>query len=310
MMADRFEELTNELFSKLAASEKFTIVEGPRVLLQSPDGEREFDLVIRAKVAGLDLLTVVECRDYKKNLDVTNVDGFYSKMQDVNASKGVLVARKGFSNTAIQKARRLGIDLFVAHDLKNNSDVLQQLALQIPITFVKIGKIDFNVKYNVDIKEAPKSFDKDAWAVIDGVDIRPKFKEYLFETDSLHREAEGIWVPQIISKTSTISAVDGTKVPITDFEAQYKLHEIEYFFGYVGIESFPSTIGLKGVNTSDHRVYLDIDDVRKPEVFDQLTKYSSLGDVPSIHGAMIVGLEFPDVTDKTGIYDLNIRRLG
>jgi hypothetical protein len=74
--------------------------------------------LIRTQVSSLSILTIVECKDVNKNLDVQYVDALHSKMQDVNANKAVLVARKGFSKTAIQKAKRVGITLCTAMEAK------------------------------------------------------------------------------------------------------------------------------------------------------------------------------------------------
>lgn len=82
--------------------------------IQGPDGPRQFDVVIRQTVAGINLLIVVECKDYNSIVDLPVIDSFYSKLRDINASKGIIVARRGFSRNARQKALRLGLDLCVA----------------------------------------------------------------------------------------------------------------------------------------------------------------------------------------------------
>ena len=95
-------------------------------------------MLIEANVAGLNLLTIIECRDYAKRLDITHVDALHSKMQDVNANKAVLISRKGFSKKAINKANRLGITLCTL----NNPDIeLADIGLEIPIHCTHVAKI-------------------------------------------------------------------------------------------------------------------------------------------------------------------------
>ena len=114
---DDFEDLSKFLFDQVVEKSPNVKIEGPKVFLEGPEGKREFDLVIRTIAFEQEYLTVIECRDYKKSrLDVTDLDGFHSKMLDIGASKGVFVTRKGFSNKARQKAKRLGISLFLAGD--------------------------------------------------------------------------------------------------------------------------------------------------------------------------------------------------
>jgi hypothetical protein len=143
-----FETLSHKVFTLLSSREDYTKVELD-VQLDSPDGKRQFDVIIRSKVGSLDILTVIECRDYNKNLSVVHVDGLHSKMVDVNADKAVLVAKKGFSKTAKQKAKRLGITLCTIHDFKRS---LASIGLEVPLTFIKIDEINFNNFFDIYLK--------------------------------------------------------------------------------------------------------------------------------------------------------------
>lgn len=125
----RYEKFVESIYQTLTISDKNTIVEHD-VNVKGHDGTRQIDLLIKSKVADHDLITVVECRDYKSRLDVTHVDGFHSKMIDINANKGVLVTTKGFSLKAKNKANRLGITLCLAADVNS---VLKEIKSQIPV---------------------------------------------------------------------------------------------------------------------------------------------------------------------------------
>lgn len=109
-----FESLTAEIFEALRNDHNYESVE-KNVLLSGPDGDREIDVLLKGKVGPFDCITIVECKDYNKNVDVTKIDALHSKMLDVGANKAVLVARKGFSKGAIMKAKRLNISLCTAH---------------------------------------------------------------------------------------------------------------------------------------------------------------------------------------------------
>ena len=49
---------------------------------------------------------------------------------DVNASKGIMVSRKGFSKKAISKANRVGIKLCLASEI---NEVVDTLKIELPI---------------------------------------------------------------------------------------------------------------------------------------------------------------------------------
>lgn len=113
-----FEDLTATIFEALSKDNNYESVERD-VLLEGPDGKRQIDVLLRGKMGPFDCMTIIECKDYNKNVNVTAIDALHSKMQDVKAQKAVFVARKGFSSTAKSKAKRLGISLCTAHNTIN-----------------------------------------------------------------------------------------------------------------------------------------------------------------------------------------------
>ena len=64
---------------------------------------RQFDVVVTGKFGGQDMLGVIECKDYSKKVGIGEVDAFITKSNDVNASFKVLVARRGFTRSALEK---------------------------------------------------------------------------------------------------------------------------------------------------------------------------------------------------------------
>ncbi len=72
---------------------------------------RQIDISIRSKVGSYSVLIVVECKDYKTPVDVTEVEGFISKLRDVRANKGVMISAKGFTEAAQNTAEQHDVDL-------------------------------------------------------------------------------------------------------------------------------------------------------------------------------------------------------
>jgi len=72
---------------------------------------RQFDVVIRTKVAGRRILGVIECKDLKKRVGTPEVDAFVTKARDVNANIALIVSRRGFTKPALEKAKDYGIGM-------------------------------------------------------------------------------------------------------------------------------------------------------------------------------------------------------
>ncbi len=70
---------------------------------------RQFDVVIRAKAAGQDLLGVIECKDLQKKVGTPEVDAFATKARGVNANFTLLASRRGFTKPALKEAKHHGI---------------------------------------------------------------------------------------------------------------------------------------------------------------------------------------------------------
>lgn len=112
---EKFEMLTENIYKKLVKDPNVESVER-NVQIKGKDGERQIDVLVSTKTVGIKVLTVIECKDYNRKVSVGVVDGLHSKMQDINAHKGIIVSRKGFSSQSVSKAKRLDISLYTAHE--------------------------------------------------------------------------------------------------------------------------------------------------------------------------------------------------
>lgn len=73
---------------------------------------RQIDILVKRTVGQYPIVIVMECKDYKRAVDVKEVEAFATKLKDVKAHKGALVSGKGFSQAALETAKRHGIDMF------------------------------------------------------------------------------------------------------------------------------------------------------------------------------------------------------
>ena len=60
----------------------------------------------------MNIRIVIDCKDYKKPVDVKRVEEFYGMVRDVGAHQGSMVCPAGFSTSAKKRAKRLNIALY------------------------------------------------------------------------------------------------------------------------------------------------------------------------------------------------------
>lgn len=80
------------------------------------EGPRQIDVSARWSTDDHEYVLIVQVKDYKSRADVNVVGEFKSVIEDVEASKGVLICSGGFSKRAIVYARNVGIELYSLHD--------------------------------------------------------------------------------------------------------------------------------------------------------------------------------------------------
>jgi hypothetical protein len=285
-----YEALTEQIFRFLTKEDRYTSVEKD-VYLDSADGPRQFDVVLKSQVAGIALLTVIECRDFSKNLCVTHVDGLHSKATDVNASKAVLVARKGFSKTATKKAKRLGIDLCTVRDINRN---IADIGLQIPIVFTIVQGIECNASTLMNL-EAGTVLKTSPEILIDNV----RFEEYFFKQFAENSMVVDILNEQLIWQLKDYDyenayMLDGSdkKTEILGLEVTYVLTG-QYYFGYV--HELPNTVGMENLSNDVTNVFFNDDDV----LFDyksNLCEFTRKVDIPDVGSISLAIVSKPKFT--------------
>ncbi|MBC8377171.1 MAG: restriction endonuclease [FCB group bacterium] len=265
----QFELLTKEMFELLRNDPKIEEVEHD-VRLKGADGRRQIDVVLRGKVGPINILTIVECKDWNKKIDVQTLDAFHSKAQDVRANKAVVVSRKGFTKTAIAKAKRLGIVLCTLHDVRNEK---WKFHPEIPVTVREIGLLDVSDTYEFTATTpTPIVFP----VICNGVQLRDLFfsewnkgniKELAL--DKIHS-----WDPNL-EKPFRILNQKGEYIPISSLDIKYKTTE-NIFFGYVGQLDYKK--GIFFVDRQEGRMFFDEDlgfDYRG-----KFLKCDSINDIP------------------------------
>ncbi len=66
--------------------------------------KRQIDILIEGKIAGFNMSIIVDCKYFNKKIDVKEVESFLSFLQDLKASKGILITNNGYSKAACNRA--------------------------------------------------------------------------------------------------------------------------------------------------------------------------------------------------------------
>ena len=71
---------------------------------------RQIDILIEDYVAGNRFIIIVDGKFFSENVDVKEIESFIGMINDVDAHKGLIITRKGYSKAAIQRAYNDPID--------------------------------------------------------------------------------------------------------------------------------------------------------------------------------------------------------
>jgi len=67
---------------------------------------RQIDAVLQETTEGQHRFVIIECKDHRRKAEVGKVDELIGKIEDVSASRGILVSKAGFTTGAIDRAKK------------------------------------------------------------------------------------------------------------------------------------------------------------------------------------------------------------
>lgn len=249
----QFEDLTEEVFRALASDPLNGEVQIDRnVLMEGADGAREVDVRLMSHVGPIELTTILECRDYGRNVDITHVDGLHSKMQDVHASKAAIVSRRGFSKKAEAKARRLGMGLYTLDHMSG----IGGEAGQVPIHVCELTPDLFEFEASSHCQPADEEL-----AMINDRPSNEVILEHVVDSGVLHAAGPGLhdWIN--LDQPLYVRDESADQVPVEYFRYRFTLN-VQHFLGYLG--DLDSVLRLHDVlEESDEFVLRDPDFVEE-----------------------------------------------
>ncbi len=123
-----------EHFERLVAAVHRAADEGADVRWNEKINGRQFDVVVRYTKGLYNFLIVVECKDYKTPVPVSDVEAFVTKSRSAKANRAIIASSCGFQSGAAKVAREH--DIVLLHFQERDRD------------YAKYGQI-FNGKIEV-----------------------------------------------------------------------------------------------------------------------------------------------------------------
>lgn len=281
-----YESMVHSVYSSLCKDERLTFVD-KNIFLAGPDGDRQIDVLVKHIHAGIEYVTAIECRDFAQKLTVSHVDAFASVVSDIKASKGILVSRKGFSKTAIQKANRLGIGLCV---VDSADAVLREQVVQVPL-IVKVIRPTLNTKTLVATGEASRKISGNSFTTINDVPLRQLVIKELRDGRIEHPDVPVVknWSPKDLAPPFYIRDAYGEKVDVVQFEVSLHL-DVWYLFGHT--DNLPDSLTQTEVGGTICNVF--IPQRFKAGINMSFARYQSRADIPITDDQTLMGVFTPD----------------
>lgn len=106
----KFESLVADIQRTLAPQAKIRKKE--KILGKRSKTLREIDISLRQKVGQYNVFVAMDCKDYKRPVNVKDIEAFIGLIKDVGANKGAIVSASGFTQAARTRATDAGIDIY------------------------------------------------------------------------------------------------------------------------------------------------------------------------------------------------------
>ena len=83
----------------------------------------KMEVSFEAHLLGARILGLVECKCYKSRVEVSDVEEFHSKVDDIGAHKGIMFTTVGYEDGAVKVAKGRGIALFILREGQEPNEI-------------------------------------------------------------------------------------------------------------------------------------------------------------------------------------------
>lgn len=133
-----YKAIVSQIFNELKPNAEVRINDS--IMGVDSKNNQKIDISIKKETEGQKLLTIVKTYAGKNPIDVPDLNDFYSILNDVRASKGIIISNAGFSDNARHLAPSYGIDLYSIVDAQSKQ---WKDDIEIPVLYIKL-KLNMN----------------------------------------------------------------------------------------------------------------------------------------------------------------------
>lgn len=190
---------------------------------------REIDVSVRLSCEGLEVLYIVQCKDWASKADINALGELSAVMQDVGAAKGFLLCSAGFAKTNYRYALTKGIELITIEDIRSDR---WHVEIQVPLIYVR--KIaHFEGTFDLSATEALVELNRDRAITLDLTMATPlrihgatsiTIENYLQQGAKKAREG----VALDLSEATLEVYIVGLWVPCPHFSVMFRSERIRY----------------------------------------------------------------------------------
>lgn len=105
--------------------------------------KRQIDFAIFEKVGITNIFIAVECKDLTRPVEIKDIEAFVTVLNDIGAHKGIVISSNGFTEGAINTAKRFDIDL---HRLFDEEATSIDLIIPCSIEYKRVTTYTFSIR--------------------------------------------------------------------------------------------------------------------------------------------------------------------
>lgn len=93
-----YEKLTHQYFKSRFPNSKIT--HDVKLIGKRSNTQRQIDVLIEEIICGYNIRIAIECKNWANPIDVSNVEQFIAKLDDIDVQKGVMITKSGYTKAA------------------------------------------------------------------------------------------------------------------------------------------------------------------------------------------------------------------
>jgi hypothetical protein len=249
-----FEKLAAKIQQDLAPD---AVVEHNVTLRGTSGVDNQCDALIKAKAGQYEFLVILECKNWKDKIGVAVVREFESKVRDVGAHKGAIIAKYGFTSDALEYAKSKGISVYT---LINSEDIRWQQEPLIPVVVIKvylgtamIYTLNRETKENIGLTmpDGSRTSEDHSYLFDNKNNKYINFREFLEKQWDMHCSRKDLSSGNLITADSDRYSLYVKPSELIPVNVQYILNAVEeYHYGYL---SLTQSLGFLDEHTREVR---------------------------------------------------------